>query len=287
MQAAAPIVQFGHVRKQFAGRPVLDGISFTIRRGEFACLLGPSGCGKSTTLRMIGGLLREFEGSVLVEGTRPEDRWRSLAFVFQSPRLVHWRTALDNVAFGLELREPGMRAEERRRAALQYLVMMGLALDAGKYPAQLSGGERQRVAFARALAVDPALILMDEPFSDLDVNTRERLRDQVITIWQATGKTIVFVTHDVDEAVYLADRIFVFSRKPTQILRILDVGRPRPRDLERDPALAELRREIRALFATQREPPHGFPSAGDGQPPEPAGPPGRGSWSGPAPRLGG
>lgn len=245
---AVEAIEFLDVRTVLGGRVILDGVSFTVRQGEFLCLLGPSGSGKSTTLRIIGGLLRNTSGTVRILGAPPEEGWRRLAYVFQSPRLVPWRTALENVVLGMELRhDDGDRAEMETRAR-HYLAMVGLAADAGKYPGQLSGGERQRVALARALAVEPEVVLMDEPLSALDINTRERLRDEVIQVWRSTGKTILFVTHDLDEALYLADRVIIISDKPTRVLRTIELPLPRPRDLFGDPEIARIRTEMRELF---------------------------------------
>lgn len=258
-------VEFRDVRTILGGQLVLDRVSFTVRRGEFLCLLGPSGSGKSTILRIVAGLLRSTRGTVRVFGSPPEEGWRRLAFVFQNPRLLPWRTALENVVLGMELRqEDGQRAEMEARAR-RYLDMVGLAADAGKYPAQLSGGERQRVALARALAVEPEVVLMDEPFSALDVNTRERLRDEVIRIWGSTGTTILFVTHDLDEALYLADRVIIISNKPTRVLRTIELGLARPRDLFGDAGIARIRAEMRELFRDMQGMEEVFGQGGSGR----------------------
>ena len=190
----------------FGHEQIYDRLSFEIRRGEFVCILGPSGCGKSTSLRIIGGLLAADSGRITIDGRAPRDAWEEIAFVFQSPRLVPWRTALDNVMLGFELRFGSGEARQRKARASELLNLVGLAGDAGKYPSMLSGGERQRVAIARALAVDPKIVLMDEPFSALDPNMRARMRTEMEHIWSETGKTVVFVTHDIDEALQLADR---------------------------------------------------------------------------------
>jgi NitT/TauT family transport system ATP-binding protein len=247
-RSGSEAIEFRDVRAVLGGQVILDGVSFTARQGEFLCLLGPSGSGKSTTLRIIGGLLKSNGGKVRVLGAPPDEGWRRLAFVFQSPRLVPWRTALENVVLGMELRLDDERPAEMEARARQYLAMVGLAADARKFPAQLSGGERQRVALARALAVEPEIILMDEPFSALDITTRERLRDEVIRIWRSTGKTILFVTHDLDEALYLSDRVIIISDKPARVMRIIEPGMPRPRNLFSDPEIARLRSEMRELF---------------------------------------
>ncbi|HEX3939544.1 MAG TPA: ABC transporter ATP-binding protein [Xanthobacteraceae bacterium] len=228
-ETPGPIIVFDNVGIDFGPERIYDRLSFQVRRGEFVCILGPSGCGKSTSLRVIGGLLDVNSGQVLVDGRAPRDAWADIAFVFQSPRLVPWRTALDNVMLGSELRFGSGESKRRKDHARELLGLVGLAGDAHKYPSMLSGGERQRVAIARALAVDPKIVLMDEPFSALDPNMRGRMRDEMERIWLETGKTVVFVTHDIDEALQLADRTVVLSNKPTRVLDIVELDAPRPR----------------------------------------------------------
>ncbi len=197
---------------------IIDDLSFTVASGELCCLLGPSGCGKTTLLRVVGGLVPATSGRVTVGGRPPADAWREVAYVFQAPRLVPWRDALGNVRLGVELRDgtlPRATVARRARAALE---LVGLVDGAAKYPAVLSGGERQRVALARALAVDPAVILMDEPFSALDAETRERLRESLREIWRAARKTILFVTHDRQEAAVLGEHLVVLSARPARVL---------------------------------------------------------------------
>jgi NitT/TauT family transport system ATP-binding protein len=244
---AAPIIAFDHVGLTLGSEAIYDQLSFDVRPGEFLCILGPSGCGKSTSLRLIGGLLPAGGGTITVDGRPPAEAWSDIAFVFQSPRLVPWRSALGNVMLGGDLRFGGAGRAERRVRAQALLELVGLSRDAGKYPIMLSGGERQRVAIARALAVDPKIVLMDEPFSALDPNTRARMRTEVERIWQTTGKTVVLVTHDIDEALALADRIVLLSNKPTRMLEIITPPAPRPRNLA-DPALATLRARLLSLF---------------------------------------
>ena len=246
----APIIAFRDVEVALGGDRIYDRLSFEIRQGEFVCILGPSGCGKSTSLRVIGGLLDVTGGAVAVNGRTPHEAWSDIAFVFQSPRLVPWRTTLGNVLLGSELREGHGDRAARAAHAKELLALVGLAKDAHKYPAMLSGGERQRVAIARALAVDPQIVLMDEPFSALDPNTRQRLRAEMERVWQTTGKTVVFVTHDVDEALQLADRIIVLSSKPTRVAEVVDIGAPRPRA---PGALGEQRRHLMDLLGAQAE----------------------------------
>ena len=243
-----PAIAFSHVKLELGGSAIYDDLSFEVGVGEFVCLLGPSGCGKSSALRLIGNLLAFQNGSVRIEGLAPERAWDKLAYVFQSPRLLPWKNALDNAAFGLEMRRPQIDASSRRKRASAELARVGLAADQHKTPGMLSGGERQRVAIARALALDPDIILMDEPFSALDHNTRTRLRQQIVDIWQETGKTILFVTHDIDEALVLADRIVVLSAKPAAVREIVTVNAPRPRDPERDPVLKGQRAHLIEIF---------------------------------------
>ena len=225
------IIAFENVGVVLGEEPIYDRLSFDVRRGEFVCILGPSGCGKSTSLRIIGGLLDANSGRVTVDGRDPHEAWSEIAFVFQSPRLVPWRTALDNVLLGTELRFGTGDKDRRRTRASELLKLVGLADDAHKYPSMLSGGERQRVAIAHALAVEPQIVLMDEPFSALDLNMRARMRGEMERIWLTTGKTVVFVTHDIDEALALADRTVVLSNKPTRVLEVIELDAPRPRAL--------------------------------------------------------
>lgn len=239
-----PVVDFSQVTTAFAGERVLDGIDFQIADGEFVCLLGPSGCGKSTTLRLLGGLLQQDSGSVRVLGKRPGEAWSDLAYVFQQPRLVPWRNVLSNVMLGMELRGVADRSERRERALVQ-LELAGLNADLRKYPGALSGGERQRVAIARALALDPRIILMDEPLSALDIATRRRLRGEIHALHVTTGRTVLFVTHDIDDALALADRVLIFSGKPTRIVSEITLPPGDTRDIDRDPTLDAIRSRMR------------------------------------------
>lgn len=246
--ATRDIIAFRDVTVRFGGELIYDRLSFTVREGEFVCILGPSGCGKSTALRVIGDLLGVSAGTVVVDGKTPADAWQELAYVFQSPRLAPWRNALDNVTLAMELRFDDLTKAEMQARASELLAMVGLGGDAHKYPAMLSGGERQRVSIARALSVDPAIVMMDEPFSALDLTTRRRLRQEVTSIWQKTGKTIVFVTHDIEEALVLADRIILLSNKPTTMLEQIAVDAPRPRRVDESPELQTHRDRLHGLF---------------------------------------
>ncbi len=246
---SADILSFDDVLVHFGGEKIYDGLSFTVKSGEFLCILGPSGCGKSTSLRLMGNLLEAHGGEVSIAGLPPERGWDKLAYIFQSPRLVPWRTALGNVLLGMELRFENRSAIMRERG-ISLLNMVGLQNDMDKYPAMLSGGERQRVAIARALSVDPDIILMDEPFSALDLNTRRRMRSEIIRIWQETSKTIIFVTHDIDEALILADRVLLLSNKPTRTLETIVLDQPRPRVIEKSESLSRQKEHLISLFRT-------------------------------------
>ena len=233
-----------------AGRPIvaLDGIELAIREGEFVCLLGPSGCGKSTLLRLLAGLERATAGTITIDHDDPSRP--AQAMVFQGPSLFPWRTVLDNVTYGLELGIAGrqLARPEREGIARQRIAQVGLARFADAYPHQLSEGMRQRANLARALAVDPAIILMDEPFGNLDEQNRLLMQGELLQIWHGSGRpvTIVFVTHSIDEAIVLADRIVILSPRPGRVDTILPVDLPRPRDavaLRGDPTYA-------ALYAT-------------------------------------
>jgi NitT/TauT family transport system ATP-binding protein len=243
-------IEFSNVALSFGRDRIYDDISFSVGKGEFVCILGPSGCGKSTSLRMIGGLLDPDAGQVTVGGKLPSQTWSDIAFVFQSPRLAPWRNVLSNLLLGVELRFG--RAEARRRTELanKLLRMVGMSDAGGKYPLMLSGGERQRVAIGRALAVEPSIMLLDEPFSALDPNTRRRLRSEIERIWQETGITVVFVTHDIDEAIALADRVILMSNRPTRVLETIAIAESRPRDVNGNATLRALRHRLHDLFSS-------------------------------------
>jgi NitT/TauT family transport system ATP-binding protein len=246
-------IEFSRVSLALGGQRIYEELTFTVESGAFVCLIGPSGCGKSTALRLVGDLLPMQGGAVTVFGKAPAESWNHLAYVFQAPRLLPWKSALDNAAFGLDMRKPEMEKAARRDRAAKELARVGLAGDAHKMPAMLSGGERQRVALARALALDPEIILMDEPFSALDPETRGRLRRQIVDLWRETGKTVLFVTHDMEEALELADRIVVFSNKPTRVREVFTVSAARPRDVRTDAELRAMRAELVKVFRDMGE----------------------------------
>lgn len=224
---------------------VLDHLNFEVKDKEFVCILGSSGCGKTTLLRLIAGLDQSQAGSIFLDGEEISGPNPKVGMVFQEYSLFPWRTVIDNIAFGLEMR--GMPRDERHRIAGQYLDLVNLSQFRTSYPSELSGGMRQRVAVARALTLDPVLLLMDEPFGALDAQTRNMLQTELLDIWEKTKKTIVFITHSVDEAVYLSDRIIVMTPRPGKICRAFEIGLPRPRD-RTSVEFAQLRRTVLDLI---------------------------------------
>ncbi len=208
----------------------IKNADFQVRRSEFVSLLGPSGCGKSTLLDIVGGLERPTSGEVIIEGERIRGTHPKVAMVFQLMSVFPWRTAVENAEFGLELQN--VDAKLRRQKALEVIQLVGLGRFAEKYPSQLSGGMNQRLAIARALALDPDILLMDEPFGALDEQTRFLMGLELLRIWEATKKTILFVTHSIAEAIQLSDRVLVMSARPSVIREEIPVPLSRPRTIE-------------------------------------------------------
>lgn len=244
-----PKLEIAHLTKSFRRDnsrviQVIDDVSLTIDSLEFVALLGPSGCGKSTLLRIIDGLMRPDSGEVLINGREIAGPGRERGMVFQGFELFPWRTALENIEFGLQMLGIGRR--ERRERARHWIDLMGLREFEDSYPHQLSGGMQQRIGIARALAIEPEVLLMDEPFGALDVQTRDLLQDELLSIWQRDRKTVLFVTHSIEEALYLADRVVVFTPRPARIERIVTVPFVRPRDesVKTSPAFIEIRSGI-------------------------------------------
>ena len=225
----------------------LDTASFDVSNGEFVCIVGPSGCGKTTLFRIIAGLEEATDGSVVLNGRRVDGPTSDMGVVFQEYHLFPWRTVRGNVAFGLE--KSGVPAPERRERVEDLIELVGLDGFAESYPKELSGGMKQRVAIARALAVDPSLLLMDEPFGAVDAQTREMLQTELLEIWKRTGKTVLFVTHDVEEAVKLADRIVVMAKEPGRVKEIVEVDLSRPR-LRSDTEFGEHYEHVLELIRT-------------------------------------
>jgi NitT/TauT family transport system ATP-binding protein len=229
----------------------LEDVSLSIERGEFVTIVGPSGCGKSSLLMLIAALLRPTSGSLSLSGRPITTPGSDRALVFQDFALLPWRTVLGNVELGLELK--GIPAKERRTIAQRHIAMVGLRDFERHFPHQLSGGMRQRVGIARALSVEPEVLLMDEPFGALDAQIRTLMAVELLRIWERDRKTIVFITHDIDESVYLADRVLVMSTSPGRIIENIPITLPRPRDLDirNTPEFASYRHRIWNLLEEQ------------------------------------
>jgi NitT/TauT family transport system ATP-binding protein len=229
---------------------VLSEVNLRITDGEFLCLLGPSGCGKTTLMNLIAGFEKPTTGSIIIDGqlvVRPHPKHIT---IFQDYGLFPWRTVLDNVLFGLEAK--GIEKKEARKIAKDYLDLVGLTAAAEQFPRQLSGGMKQRVSIARALAVEPDILLMDEPFGALDAFTRYRLQDEILRIWQEKKPTIIFVTHDIDEAIYLGQKVVIMAPNPGRIQTILPIDLSKPADRSGE-EFGTYRREIFRSFAMVQE----------------------------------
>lgn len=234
----------------------LDNISFTVASGEFVVIIGPSGCGKSTLLQTIAGLEAPTHGTITHKGQAIAAPSPDRSLIFQQPSLLPWLSVLDNVAFGLELK--GIERQKRYQQARHFLQRVGLRDFAHKYPHQLSGGMQQRACIARALCLGTDVLLMDEPFAALDVQTRFKMQEFLLDIWQDSGKTAIFVTHHIDEAVYLADRVIILTARPGRILDTVKIDLPRPRQVHsrsfeqyRATFIEYLRSEVSRAFAEQ------------------------------------
>ncbi|WP_197375278.1 ABC transporter ATP-binding protein [Mycolicibacterium baixiangningiae] len=226
----------------------LDDVSFDIRAGEFVSLVGPSGCGKSTLLNIIGGLLHHSRGELRYAGEEHSQPRREFGMMFQTPLLLPWRTVLKNVMLPVEVL--GLRKAEAKTRAEDLLTMVGLSEFAGRYPAELSGGMKQRVALCRLLVSDPEVLLMDEPFGALDEFTREAMNAELLRVWAETKKTAIFVTHNISEAVFLSDRVFVMTPRPGRLAGVVEIDLPRPRTeaIWSSPELLEYTAQIRGIL---------------------------------------
>jgi NitT/TauT family transport system ATP-binding protein len=232
----------------------LEQINLDVRAGEFVAIVGPSGCGKSTLLDLLGGLTLPSNGRILIDGTPINGPALDRGLVFQQYALFPWRTAIRNVEFGLEAKN--VAKSERVERARHFLAMVGLAGFEDRYPHELSGGMKQRVAIARSLAYDPGVLLMDEPFAALDAQTRETLQMELLRIWEESRKTIVFITHCIDEAIYLGQRVAVMTSRPGRIKQIIDVpfaARTQQDDLRATSEFARLRHEIWTLLRDETQ----------------------------------
>lgn len=258
-------IELRHVTKEFVVRPTKDqprasvlraveDISLTVPAGEFLTLVGPSGSGKTTLLDLLGGLSTPTSGEVLVDGEAVTGPGLDRGIVFQQYALFPWRTALANVAFGLE--QLPLTRKERTERAREYLALVGLSGSEDRLPHELSGGMKQRVAIARSLAYEPGILLMDEPFAALDAQTREQLQDELLRIWRTTGTTAVFITHGIEEAVYLGQRVAILSSRPGRHKQVVDIDlgdREGERDLRSDPDFVGYRHQIWSLLHDEVE----------------------------------
>jgi len=223
-------VSLDYVQPRSGGRlRALDRVNLTVEDGEFVSIVGPSGCGKTTFLSVVDGLLPATSGRVLVDGVEVARPGPDRAVVFQDASLLPWRTALDNVGYGLECNGAGRR--QARERAEKFVALVGLQGFEHNYPYELSGGMQQRVNLARALVMDPKILLMDEPFASLDAQTRETMQEELLRIWKVANKTVLFITHQIDEAIFLSDRVIVFSGRPGRVKESIPVGIERPRAL--------------------------------------------------------
>ncbi len=227
----------------------VENFSLEAERGEFVCILGPSGCGKTTVLRIIAGLENLTSGEIKVDGLGVTEPGPDRGMVFQEFALFPWRTVRRNIEFGLEVK--GMPPEKRREVSQTYIDLVGLKGFEDSHPYELSGGMKQRVGIARALANEPAILLMDEPFGALDAQTRNQMQNELLRIWQETKKTVVFITHSVDEAVFLADRIIVMTARPGSVKDIYNIDLPRPRN-RAHPKFIEMRKAILEELEVER-----------------------------------
>jgi len=238
-------IEVKNLTKRFGDLLVLDNINFNVARGELLAIVGPTGCGKTTFLNCLSKLIPTSEGTILIDGEVADPQKNKIPFFFQEPTCMPWRTVRENVAYGMEVKKfPKAKLRER----LNYMLdLVGLQSTADLYPNQVSASMVQRITVARAFAVDPDLLLMDEPYGQLDVKLRYYLEDELVKLWRTLQSTVIFVTHNIEEAVYMAERILVLSNKPTNIKAEVKVDLPRPRNLI-DPKFVEIRKEVTELI---------------------------------------
>lgn len=222
-------VEVRHLCKSFGNLEVLKDCNFNIKDGEFVCVVGPTGCGKTTFLNMLTCLTEPTSGEILIDGVPANPSVHSMAFVFQEPSAMPWLTVEKNIRFGLECKK--LPENEIQRRTDNIIHMMGLEKYRQQYPQTLSTSTEQKVVIGRAFAMNPDLLLMDEPYGQMDIKTRFYLEDEVVRLWKETHSTVIFITHNVEEAVYLADRVLILSQKPASIKESLEIDLPRPRDI--------------------------------------------------------
>lgn len=227
--------------KNFGNLEVLKNCNFHIKEGEFVCVVGPTGCGKTTFLNLLTCLIEPTSGEILIDGKKADPRKHNLAFVFQEPTAYPWLTVQGNLGFSMSLKKQPKDKIERK--VKEIAKLMGLEADLGKYPQELSSSTEQKVVIGRAFAMEPDLLLMDEPYSQMDIKTRFYLEDEVIRLWKELKSTVLFVTHNIEEAVYLADRVLILSQKPASVKEEVTIDLPRPRDIN-SPEFIKLRSYI-------------------------------------------
>jgi len=254
---SAPLIRFDNVALDLGGRRIINGLDLELGRGEFVCVVGPSGCGKTTLLRLLTGLVHPTSGAIFRDNTRIDGPARDVAIVFQDygRALLPWRTVAGNVSLALEA--AGVPRSQRPAVIQPLLQKVGLAAHAGKYPAELSGGMQQRLQIARCLAQQPSVLLMDEPFGALDAMTRQSLQDELLDLVRQTGTTVLFITHDLEEAIYLGDRVLALRANPgtaSSLAQSIPVDLPRPRDQLSTREHPEFLRLRRYLFDFIQEP---------------------------------
>lgn len=238
-------VEVNNLTKKFGDLLVLDDISFNVKKGEFLCIVGPTGCGKTTFLNSITRLYEPTSGEILVDGETVDLDKHNVAYIFQEYSTMPWLTVEENVGFGLDIK--GIKGDEAKRLVDEYIDIVGLNEYRDFYPDQLSTSMLQRVVIARAFATEPELLLMDEPYGQLDIELRFRLEDELIKLWKRTNTTVIFITHNIEEAVYLGERILVLTNKPTKIKKEIENDLPRPRNILSED-FVDLRNEVTDLI---------------------------------------
>lgn len=234
-------VEVKNLTKKFGDLLVLDDITFNIKKGEFICVVGPTGCGKTTFLNLLTKLIEPTSGQLLIDGEPADPKKHNLAFVFQEPSAFEWLTVEENLAFGLKIKK--LPPKEIKQRVDKMLELLGLTKFRDAYPSQLSVSSEQRIIIGRAFVMNPDLLLMDEPYGQMDIKLRYYLEDEVIRLWKETGSTVVFITHNIEEAVYLAEKVLILTNKPATIKEEIKVDIPRPRDFT-DPEFIQLRTHI-------------------------------------------
>ena len=237
-------IRFSNFSKSFGKLLVLDNLNFVVKENDFLCIVGPTGCGKTTLCNLITTLIPPSEGTVEINGGQADPRKHNISFVFQEPSCLPWRTVWDDIKFGLEIK--GFPKEEIQERVSKIIDLVGLKDFVHYYPYQISAGMKQRAAIARAFVTKPDLLLMDEPFGQLDIKTRFHMMDEVLKLWRELNATIVYVTHNLEEAVYLGQSIIVLTQKPTHIKSTIPVNLPHPRDYS-DPKFIEIRKQVTEL----------------------------------------